>query len=61
MKKKNIVKVKRSKIAAAFYYIQFAVVSPVLIPLAVVQLTAEGILNAWVAYKNWYLKKTLHN
>lgn len=61
MKKKNIVKVKRSKIATAFYYIQLAVVSPILIPIAVVQLAFEGILNGWVTYKNWYLKKTLHN
>lgn len=58
MKKKNIIKVKRSKVAQAFFYIQLAVVSPILLPVILIQLMTEAVINTWVGYKNWYLKKT---
>lgn len=58
MKKKYIIKVKRSKVAKAFFYIQLAIVSPILLPLIAVHLLTEEVLNVWVGYKNWYLKKT---
>lgn len=61
MKKKKIRLniVSRSKIAVAFYYLQLAVMSPIIIPAAVVQLISGLIIDCWGNYKNWYLAKTL--
>jgi len=60
MKKKKFHKVSRSKLAIGFYYVQMAVVSPILIPLAIIGAIAGYIINFWGKYKDWYLAKTLH-
>lgn len=61
MKKKKIRLniVSRSKVAAAFYYLQLAVMSPILIPVMLVQIISSAIIDALGSYNNWYLAKTL--
>ena len=61
MKKKKIRLniVSRSKVAVALYYLQLAVMSPILIPVMLVQISSSYIIDAWGSYKNWYLAKTL--
>ncbi len=59
MKKKKFHKVNRSKLAIGFYYIQMAVVSPILIPLAIVGVLSDTVIDCWGRYKDWYLAKTL--
>lgn len=61
MKKKKIRLniVSRSKVAVAFYYLQLAVISPILIPVMLVQIISSAIIDAWGSYRNWYLAKTL--
>lgn len=61
MKKKKIRLniVSRSKVAVAFYYLQFAVMSPILIPVMLVQIISSAIIDAWGSYNNWYIAKTL--
>lgn len=61
MKKKKILLniVSRSKVAVAFYYLQLAVMSPILIPVMFVQIISSAIIDAWGSYENWYLAKTL--
>lgn len=61
MKKKKIRLnvVSRSDIAIAFYYLQLAVVSPIIIPAGLVWLISARIIDCWYNYKNWYLAKTL--
>lgn len=51
--------VSRSKVAVAFYYLQLAVISPILIPVMLVQIISSAIIDAWGSYRNWYLAKTL--
>lgn len=59
MKKKKIRLniVTRSKVAVAFYYLQLAVMSPILIPAMLVQIISSYIIEVWGNYKNWYLAK----
>lgn len=61
MKKKKIRLniVSRSKVAVAFYYLQLAVMSLILIPVMLVQIISSAIIDAWVSYNNWYIAKTL--
>lgn len=61
MKKKKIRLnvVSRSDIAIAFYYLQLAVVSPIIIPAVLVWLISGRIIDCWSNYKNWYLSRTL--
>lgn len=61
MKKKKIRLniVTRSKVAVAFYYLQLAVMLPILIPVMLVQIISSAIIDAWGSYRNWYLAKTL--
>lgn len=61
MKKKKIRLniVSRSKVAVALYYLQLAVMSPILIPVMLVQIISSYIIEVWGNYKNWYLAKTL--
>lgn len=61
MKKKKIRLniVSRSKVAVAFYYLQLAVMSPILIPVMLVQIISGAIIDAWGSYNNWYLAKIL--
>lgn len=61
MKKKKIRLniVSRSKVAVAFYYLQLAVMSPILIPVMLVQIISSAIIDAWDSYNNWYLAKTI--
>lgn len=61
MKKKKIRLniVSRSKVAVAFYYLQLAVMSPILIPVMLVQIISSAIIDAWGSYNNWYLTKTI--
>ena len=61
MKKKKIRLniVTRSKVAVAFYYLQLAVMSPILISVMLVQIISSAIIDAWGSYRNWYLAKTL--
>ena len=61
MKKKKIRLniVSRSKVAVALYYLQLAVMSPILIPVMLVQIISSAIIEGWGNYKNWYLAKTL--
>lgn len=61
MKKKKIQLniVSRSKVAVAFYYLQLAVMSPILISVMLVQIISSAIIDAWGSYRNWYLAKTL--
>lgn len=61
MKKKKIRLniVSRSKVAVAFYYLQLAVMSPILIPVMLVQIISSVIIDAWGSYNNWYIAKTL--
>lgn len=60
MKKKKFHKVSRSKFAIGFYYVQIAVVSPILIPLAIIGVISGTVIDFWGKYKDWYLTKTLH-
>lgn len=60
--KKNKIRlniVSRSKVAVAFYYLQLAVMSPILIPVMLVQIISSAIIDAWGSYNNWYLAKIL--
>ena len=61
MKKKKIRLniVSRSKVAVAFYYLQLAVMSPILISVMLVKIISSAIIDAWGSYNNWYLAKTL--
>lgn len=61
MKKKKIRLniVSRSKVAVAFYYLQLAVMSPILIPVMLAQIISSAIIDAWGSYNNRYLAKTL--
>lgn len=61
MKKKKIRLniVSRSKVAVAFYYLQLAIMSLILIPVMLVQIISSAIIDAWGSYRNWYLAKTL--
>ena len=45
--------------AIAFYYLQLALVSPVLIPMALIRVLSGAVIDFWSAYKDWYLNKTL--
>lgn len=59
MKKKRIIRTdNRSKFAVCFYFIQLALVAPILLPLIIVSGLTESILNRWCSYKEWYLAKT---
>lgn len=60
MKKKKFHTVSRSKLAIAFYYLQLAVMSPILIPIGVLYCISDFVLTGWGRYKDFYLKKTLH-
>lgn len=53
MKKKKIRLniVSRSKVAVAFYYLQLAVMSPILIPAMLVQIISSAIIECWGNYK----------
>lgn len=59
MKKKLFRKVSRSNIAIFFYYVQLAILAPLLFPMAGISVIADFILKRWSAYKDWYLSKTL--
>lgn len=61
MKKKKIRLniVSRSKVAVAFYYLQLAVMSPILMPVMLGQIISSAIIDAWGSYNNWYLAKIL--
>lgn len=54
MKKKKIRLniVSRSKVAVAFYYLQLAVMSPILIPVMLAQIISSAIIDAWGSYNN---------
>lgn len=60
MKKKKIrIKtISRSKIAIAGYYLQLAIMLPILIPFILAGSVSELIIGYWAKYKYWYLSKT---
>lgn len=61
MKKKNFRIVSRSNLSVTCYDIQLAIVSPILIPIALVGLLTNFIIDGWGKYKDWYLEKTLRS
>ena len=62
MKKKRIIRTdNRSKIAVCLYFVQLAIVAPILLPLIAVSGLTEYILSKWCNYKDWYLAKTRSN
>lgn len=48
-------KINRSKLAVCIYYVQVAVLSPILIPIALVYLMSNRLLAIWSCYKEWHL------
>lgn len=61
MKKKKIRfnSISRSNVAVAGYYLQLALMSPILIPAMVLCSISDLIIECWGRYKDWYLAKTL--